>query len=284
MKSINFFTITKTGVLRIFSVTLLALLIVFLNAVYFSNLTFSNYADTNADANAGSFKSGKLAIIIDDFGQNRNGVQEMMSINKHLTFAVMPFLEFTQIDAKEAHKNGFEVIVHLPMESNMGKLSWVGPRPILSAMSDQEVYQIVMDSFESVPYALGANIHMGAKAGEDERIINDVLDVIKIKGLYFVDSRSCRHPIVKKIADEKGVFCFDRDFFLDGEKPKSYIIDQLSKAGDMALKKGFAVAIGHVGTEGGAITAEAINEMLPEFEKRNIQLVFVSELVKNNGY
>jgi polysaccharide deacetylase 2 family uncharacterized protein YibQ len=33
-----------------------------------------------------------------------------------------------------------------------------------------------------------------------------------------------------------------------------------------------------VGQEGGKVTAEAIKEMLPEFKRRNIELVFVSEL------
>ena len=276
MKRIHFFSITKINILRIISTCLMAIIIIFLNVIYFSNYNLTLSTTSNGNVNNG--KTSKLAIIIDDFGQNRRGVKEMMSINRHLTFAIMPFMTFTRQDAEEAHKKGFEVIVHLPMESNSGKLSWVGPRPILTAMSDQEVYQIVMDSFESVPYALGANIHMGAKAGQDERIISDVLDVIKAKGLYFVDSRACRHPIAKGIADEKGVLCFDRNFFLDGQKPKSYIINQLFKAGDMALEKGFAVAIGHVGTEGGTVTAEAIKEMLPEFDKKNIQLVFVSEL------
>ncbi len=34
----------------------------------------------------------RLAIIIDDFGSSGDGVKEMMSIDRHLTFAVMPFL------------------------------------------------------------------------------------------------------------------------------------------------------------------------------------------------
>lgn len=223
---------------------------------------------------------GKLAIIIDDFGQNRAGVKEMMTIDRHLTFAVMPFLTFTQSDAETAHKNGYEVIVHLPMESYNGKLSWVGPKPILSVLSDQEIQSLVIESFNSVPYAVGANIHMGAKAGDDERVMSDVLDVINVKNVYFVDSRASRHPVSKKIADEKGILCYDRDVFIDGNKSRDYILKALKKAGDLSLKKGYAVAIGHVGTEGGKVTASAIKEMLPYFDSNNIQLVYVSEIGK----
>ena len=223
-------------------------------------------------------EGGKLAIIIDDFGSSRVGVKEMMSINRHLTFAVMPFCQYTQEDAKAAYEKGYEVIVHLPMEANYGKMSWLGPHPILAGMKEDEVRKIVMDSFEDVPYAVGANIHMGSKASSDESIISTVLDIIKEKDLYFVDSLTASHPISKKVADAKGIRCYERNTFLDGQQPKSFIKGRLNEAADVSLKKGYAVAIGHVGIEGGKVTAEAICEMLPEFERKNIELVFVSEL------
>lgn len=240
----------------------------------------ANYEGTGIQNANGSIEGGKLAIIIDDFGQDRRGVKEMMSINRHLTFAVMPFLTYSKTDAETAHEKGYEVIVHLPLESNIGKLSWVGPRPIMVKMEKEEVRSIVMDAFENVPYAAGANIHMGSKASSDEQIISIILDIVKEKELFFVDSLTSEHSVTKKIADYRNVACLERNVFLDGSnKSKSYIKGQLEKAADLALKKGSAIAIGHVGIEGGIATAEAISEMLPEFDKKNIQLVSVSELL-----
>ena len=286
MEKIKFNGSSKKNFRRVAASVLLCFVILSVNIYYYSNIEFgSSITSTLPGILESPFADesepqGKLAIIIDDFGQNRLGVKEMMTLDRHMTFAIMPFLTFSQSDAETAHKNGFEIIVHLPMESYSGKLSWVGPRPILSVLSDQEIYNLVIDAFDSVPYAVGANIHMGAKAGGDERVISDVLDVIKVKNLYFVDSRSARKPIAKGIADEKGVLCYDRDVFLDTQKDKAYIKKQLKRAGEIALKKGYAVAIGHVGTEGGKITYEAIKETLPYFDSNNIQLVYVSELGK----
>lgn len=205
----------------------------------------------------------------------------MMSISRHLTFAVMPFSTHSREDAKAAYEKGYEVIVHLSMEPNHGKRSWMGPRPVLAGMTEDEVRQIVRDAFEDVPFAVGANIHMGSKASSDESIISAVLDIIKEMNLYFVDSRTANHPIGKKVADAKGVRCYERNVFLDGQQPKSFIKGRLTEAADITLKKGYAVAIGHVGIEGGKVTAEAIREMLPEFDRKNIELVFVSELPVN---
>ncbi len=221
---------------------------------------------------------GKLAIVIDDFGQDRKGVSEMMNINRHLTFAVMPFLPYSQADALAAHEKGFEIIVHLPMEPVKGKISWLGPKPILSTLSDNEVYQITTEAFADVPHAVGANMHMGSKISADSRIMSDVLDIIKENNVYFLDSKTSPKSVAKKIAEEKAVPFYERNVFLDGQVSKEHVKGQLRKAGEMALKEGKSIAIGHVGIEGGKITAQAIVEMLPEFDEKNIQLVFVSEL------
>jgi polysaccharide deacetylase 2 family uncharacterized protein YibQ len=119
----------------------------------------------------------------------------------------------------------------------------------------------------------------------DEKRVEQLLENIEShylanreKNLYFVDSRTADHPIGKKIADLKQVRCYERNVFLDGQKPKEFVKKKLIEAANLALKKGYAVAIGHVGVEGGKTTAQAIIEMLPEFERKNIELVFISEL------
>ena len=224
----------------------------------------------------------KLAIIIDDFGSSRDGVKEMMSIDRHLTFAVIPFLDYSEKDAVAAYEKGYEVIAHLPLEPVKGKRSWLGPMPILSGMEYDKVRGIVKESIDNIPYARGANIHMGSKASSEEIIMTAILDEIKERNLYFVDSLTASKPVSKKIAQNIGVVCFNRDVFLDGQQPKSFVKERLRKAGDIALKCGAAVAIGHVGIEGGRVTAQAITEMLPEFDEKNIRLVFISELTEAN--
>lgn len=236
---------------------------------------------------SGSFKkdyalneetSGKLAIIIDDFGLDRNGVTEMMSIDRHLTFAVMPFLKYSGEDATNAHEKGYEVIIHLAMEPYSGKREWLGPRPILSGMKDEEVRQIVRDAIDNIPFAAGANIHMGSKASSEESIIACVLDELSQKNLYFVDSRTSGKGIAHRLAQSYGIACYDRHIFLDEGQPIDHIKQQLKKSIELSKKQGTAIAIGHVGHEGGKKTAQAIQEMLPEFDRNNVQLVFVSEL------
>ncbi len=234
-----------------------------------------NYEDAGSIS---KIEGGKLAIIIDDFGSGRDGVKEMMSLNRHITFAVMPFLDYSHSDAEKAHEKGYEVIVHLPLEAYHGKMSWLGPEPILSGMDSDTVKDIAERSFDDIPYAVGANIHMGSKASGNEDIAQVILGVVREREMYFVDSKTAYHPVCRKVASEMGVVCFERDVFLDGQQPKGFVKKRLAEAGEIALKKGNAVAIGHVGVEGGKVTAAAISEMLPEFDEKGIRLVFISEL------
>lgn len=280
MKKYHFILLKKSQIINSLKLILIVSLLITLSIIFLTSKFGSKSLNAYNIAPLPECDNpcGKLAIVIDDFGQDRNGVKEMMAIKRHLTFAVMPFLTYSQSDAKEAYENGFEVIVHLPMEPMKGKISWLGPKPILSTLSDSEVYQITSEAFADVPYAVGANIHMGSKISTDDRIMSDVLDVIKEKGVYFLDSKTSAKSVAKKIADEKAVPFYERNTFLDGQTSKEHVKEQLRKAGEIALKDGKSVAIGHVGIEGGKVTAQAIAEMLPEFDAKNIQLVFVSEL------
>lgn len=224
----------------------------------------------------------KLAIIIDDFGQNRDGVKEMMSIKRPLTFAIMPFLDFTKKDALQAHQEGYEVITHLPMQStNKDMDSWLGPKPIKVFYSEDVISEIVFNSINSVPYSVGANIHMGAKSSEDERVMTIVMNIVKEMGCYFVDSRTSGKTVCRTVAKETGVNFLERNVFLENPyKTEESIKKQLESAGDYAIKHGQAVVIGHVGSVGGKITAKCIQEMIPVLEEKGIQFEFVSELLE----
>jgi len=227
-------------------------------------------------------KKPKLALIIDDFGQSRTGVKDMLNLKIPLTIAVMPFLSYSKADAENAHRKGFEVIVHLPMQSQINdKISWLGPMPIEVNQDDDEIDRIVIKSFNDIPFALGANIHMGSMSSEDDRVMSCVMNLLKQKHYFFIDSRTTSKTVCDKVAKEVGVKYGKRNVFLDdGTKNIDYIKGQLSSAADLAIKNGFAIAIGHVGSMGGVETAESINEMIPELKARGIEFVFVSQLVK----
>lgn len=220
-----------------------------------------------------------LCIIIDDFGSGRDGVRQMMDIDAHLTFAVLPYGPFTTQDAEAAHEKGYEVIVHLPMEPMHGSLSWLGPNAILCSQDSDKISALSAMALHNVPYAVGANVHMGSKASADGRVMESILNQVAAADMFFVDSRTGDKSVIPAIAQQLAVPCLERNVFLDGQQPKAHVLKQLAVARDIALRQGYAVAIGHVGIEGGRVTAEAIAESLPGWKEDGIRVVFASEML-----
>jgi hypothetical protein len=224
-------------------------------------------------------KKAKIAVTIDDFGQfNKEGVKEMFSIEKPLTFAVMPGLENSVVQAIEAANKGFEVIVHLPMQSRNGKASWLGPGAITVNMTPEEIYKQVKENFEKVPYAAGFNNHMGDMITVNDKLIKPVMEAAKEMDFFVLDSRTTDKTKVIELAKSLGIPYAKRDVFLDDYCNEVHIEKQLKLLAEKALANGSAIGIGHVGF-GRKKTAKIIKKMIPYFESQGIEFVYLSDLI-----
>jgi len=241
-------------------------------------LIFSNFAINALDTNVNSDTGGYIALIIDDFGNGAEGTDDMLRLGIPITAAVMPFLPYSSKDANDAHNAGLEVILHIPMEAVHGKKEWLGPRGITIDLSSDEVEKRIIDGLDEVKWAIGMNNHMGSKITQDKRIMESVLKIAKEKNLIFIDSGTTQNSVVGEVADAMNVIHFKRDVFLDNSKIQKNIEESLRKLGDVAIKKGYAIGIGHVGPEGGRVTAEAIKAVYPKLEEKGIKFIYVSQL------
>lgn len=228
----------------------------------------------------GSAGRPRVAIIIDDFGNRARGISEMFDLKIPLTVAVLPNAENSAELSVDAHRRGFEVLVHLPMEPNHGLESWLGPGAITVCLSDEQIRERVEEAIRRVPFAVGFNNHMGSRVSEDRRAMGIILGVVQAHNMFFVDSRTSEHSIIEEVASRMGVACYRRDVFLDGAKSGESVRQQLKLLADLAESRGYAVGIGHVGVEGGSLTANAIKDMLPYFQQRGIRIVGASQIKK----
>ncbi len=222
---------------------------------------------------------GRVAIIIDDLGQGARGTKEIMEINRPLTLAIIPFQPYSRQEATIAHRRGYEVIVHLPMEPLHPERYRMPPQTIRTSLSDPEITKLTEKAINEVPYLAGLNNHMGSKATSDVRVVKDVLQVVHRHHLYAIDSYTIPTSVMLKVAREIGVPAARRQVFLDNSSSVAAIKKQLQHLADLALAQGSSIAIGHVGHPGLA-TATAIQEMIPELESQGIELVYASAMIK----
>ncbi|WP_245579639.1 divergent polysaccharide deacetylase family protein [Alteribacter aurantiacus] len=224
-------------------------------------------------------EEAKIAIIIDDFGGNTGGVYRFLKADIPITVAVMPFLEESTEQAKRAHELGFEVIVHMPLEPKRGKASWLGPLPITSDLSTDEVKKRVQLAIDDVPHAKGLNNHMGSNIVGNERIMRAILEVAKDNNLFIIDSGTSGDSVIPQLAEEMKLRYGVRDTFLDdSQSSRNHVYNQMVKLCNQAQKNGEAIGIGHVGIKG-TDTFNGISDALTYLKDQNVHIVPVSELI-----
>ena len=253
------------------SIILIGSILIYLN--YNPNISASSVVDTQKP-------KAYVVIIIDDFGYNGDGTQEMLNLKIPITAAIMPFKSHSRREAEIAIKKNKEVILHMPMETNSTHKEWVGRKSIECRLGNQDIKDLLHLAFEDVKYAVGMNNHMGSRATQDIRVMTKIMEVVKDKKLFFVDSKTTPTSVAKTAAENVGVPFFTRNIFLDGTQNISFIKKQMNKLSGIALRNEYAIAIGHVGPEGGKVTAKAIRDMYPSMQKKGIKFVTISELME----
>ncbi|PYE52333.1 divergent polysaccharide deacetylase family protein [Paenibacillus barcinonensis] len=237
-------------------------------------------ADIAARLNdASTSQPNRMAIIIDDVGNDMKGTSEILNMPVKLTVAVMPFLQTTKKDATAAHEKGMDVIVHMPMEPKKGRPEWLGPGAITSNLTDEQVREHVEKAIDDVPYAIGMNNHMGSKITSDKRIMSIVLDVCRERGLFFVDSRTNFRSVVGELATAKNMPPVGNDIFLDDQNTKAHIRKQLNLAAQRAVDKQSCVVIGHVGHTG-MNTSAVIRESIAALQNQ-VKFIGIGDLVRD---
>ncbi len=228
-------------------------------------------------------KEALLAVVIDDFGYHAEGTEEMLALRIPFTAAVMPFHKSTQQDAADAAAAGKEVILHMPMESLTGKAEWVGEKGIFVSMNEAQTEAVLLEALSQVPQAVGMNNHMGSAVVQSDTHMTAVAKVLAAYDLFFLDSMTTAQTCAEACCAAEGVTCVKRDVFLDSTDDVEKVKENLRLAAQTALECGGAVAIGHVGPEGGSITAEALAECAAQIEAAGVRFVTLGEYIAAQG-
>jgi polysaccharide deacetylase 2 family uncharacterized protein YibQ len=204
-----------------------------------------------------------LSIIIDDIGPNLNRAKEFWKISDNITLSIIPFLRDSKKISQYAQKHHYHVMLHLPMEPYAPIENSINF--LLVNMDNKTFIKKIAQFFNFLPYFEGVNNHMGSKLTcnrEKMELFFKHFD----KNKFFIDSKTAKCTIAGKIAMQYNIKSGIRDFFIDNKKDFSEILDNLVKAEKLALKKGFAIAIGHPGIK----TLQALSVFIADKDKNLI--------------
>ncbi len=223
---------------------------------------------------AGMSTAGRMALIIDDVGNNWARGEAAINLPGRVTLSVLPGLPSSRALAELAHERGLPVMLHMPME-NHGQLR-LGPKGITLAMTDEDIRATVESALTDVPHAQGINNHMGSRFTESRAGMRTVLQILKQRNLYFLDSLTTPRTVSRDIAAEEDVPYLARHVFLDHERSDAFMSRQFSSAMDIMDRYGEVIVIGHPYPE----TMAFLNWVLPLATEAGVELVAPAELIE----
>ncbi len=215
----------------------------------------------------------KIAIVIDDLGNNRARFRNVASLPSGLTLSFLTYALAIEELSEEARAAGHEVMLHVPMEPQGG--SPAVPGLLSSALPVAELDRRIASALSRLPLAAGINNHMGSRFTEDREKMRRVLSAVRSKGLFFLDSKTSPNSAGLSVARELGVPSIARDVFLDHEIDGRAIRRQLKQLERVARERGYAVAIGHPH----AATIEALREWLPTLPGKHLTITPLSDII-----
>ncbi len=221
-------------------------------------------------------RPGKIAIILDDGGYGGTVTQRTLTLSNKIALAILPDTPFAESTVRQAVAKKFDIMLHMPMQTNKNNTAHAFPGEITLDMTQEEIQERTRECIAQFPDAIGVNNHTGAGFTMDEERMKWFLEVVKDHELFFVDSRTTWKSRAYDVAASMKIPCARRDIFLDNSSDPDEIRKHLYKLIDRARAQGSAIGIGHFRPN----TITVLKEELPKLESINIELVRISELVR----
>jgi polysaccharide deacetylase 2 family uncharacterized protein YibQ len=223
---------------------------------------------------SGSSSGPRLAIILDDLGSDSSAAEAIFALPYPLTISVLPNHEHSVEIANEARSRGYQVLLHLPMQSVAKEQPEA--QELHPGMPAEAVSNLVDQFLQKVPGVVGVNNHQGSQATSDPALMSELMPVLRDRHLFYVDSRTTAATVAYDTAQRDGVPSAFRNVpFLDDVAEVPAVRKQLELALRGAREKGQAIGIGHPHPA----TLQALREVLPKALSQGVRLVFASELV-----
>ncbi|WP_166361220.1 divergent polysaccharide deacetylase family protein [Pseudomonas akapageensis] len=214
-----------------------------------------------------------LSLIIDDLGQNLPRDRRALALPGPVTLAVMPDTPHASEFAREAHRAGKTVILHMPMDPATGPYAWHPELPLT------ELESRLNAALAKVPYAAGINNHMGSRMTAEPVAMAWLMAELQRRHLFFVDSRTSAGTVAAAKAQEAQLASVSRDVFLDDVRTTEAIGAQLQSAISLARKQGSAVVIGHPYPQ----TLDVLERELPRLKAQGIEWIEIRQMIAERG-
>ncbi len=225
----------------------------------------------------GNRNKPKIAIVIDDMGIDIFKSKQMLEIPEIYNFSYLTYAKNLQSQIDYAKSVGKEILLHIPMESvKKFKAADYGGTYLTTEKSPVKNLEVFKSMLGDITGYIGINNHMGSKFTSNYKQLYSIVNELKNMGLMFLDSKTINSSKGDEIASKIKLPYISRDVFLDDSDNVDDILKSLKHLENIAIEKGYVVAIGHPKTN----TITAIKTWLKE-TKQKYSFVPISFLIDN---
>nr|WP_245399650.1 divergent polysaccharide deacetylase family protein [Atopomonas sediminilitoris] len=214
-----------------------------------------------------------LAIIIDDLGGNLARDRQVLALAPEIALAILPDTPHASVLAQQARAQQRTVLLHLPMAPASGPYAW---HP---ALDSQQRLTRLEQALKQVPGARGVNNHMGSQMTSQRAAMDELMQTLASKDLFFVDSRTTAATQAAASAQHAQLASLSRDIFLDDNNELNAIRHEWRSALHLAQQQGSALVIGHPYPN----TLRVLREELPTLKQQGVQLLALEPLIALRG-
>lgn len=218
----------------------------------------------------------KFAIILDDSGQNLELAKKVLSMKYPIVLSILPYTKYDRETADLARKYNKEFFLHQPMEPKSYPDTKPGEGAILLSMPRSVIEATIKENIKRLGGVNGVNNHMGSAFTENAEKMKETLDILKDNTKIFVDSHTTPNTVAYDICRKtEGLKCGISKRFIDNSADPIYITNKLYEAAKF-LNSQDVIVIGHLRNN----TVDVLEKVLPELEKKGVEIVPVSEVVR----
>ncbi len=215
----------------------------------------------------------KIIVVLDDIGLDRAATDAALSLPGPITYSVLPYAPNVEKLAASVAAGEGDLMLHLPMEPHGHEDP--GPNALRTSMSPGVFFRALEWNLSRFDNYVGVNNHMGSKLTANRAAMTMVLQNLKHRDLFFIDSVTDADSVAYEIGAQIGAKALRRDVFLDPAPGDGDLVRrQIRLAEQIALETGYVVAIGHPRPE----TLDVLGPWLATAEARGFELTTPSAL------
>lgn len=218
----------------------------------------------------------RISIIISEMGMSPSATRStIQNLPGAITLSFNPYARNLQSWAEQARAAGHEVLLQLPMEPFGYPKNDPGDHSLLTSLTDRENLNRLEWMLGRFTGYSGVTNQMGSKFTAATEDIKPILEVIKSRGLLFIDGRTSAKSVAGQLAGKTGIPVAINNRFLDHKADRATIDARLKDLERIARYTGTAVGIGYPYP----VTLERINIWAQSLARKGIVLAPVSAAI-----